>query len=232
MISTSRHPACLMALAVRQISASATLTALMCENVVGPFCRALEQFADEPAESASAPFSAALGRTPRLSGVGFVFTLFSQAFEDRHFRKFWDFLRAPLTLRPLLILDCGRRVLISSSRSTVKTALRRRGRSVPRWLVRQGRKIAKASTASRIPINGLMTAKPKGNAPAALRVRSPCSLCVAACTELNQLQRQAPSPATRTVAQSGFVFMLCISSIRRSTFQKTRTLLRCPNCPR
>jgi len=82
-----------MALAVRQISASATLTALMCENVAGPFCRALEQFADEPAESASAPFSAALGRAPRLSGVGFVFTLFSQAFEDRHFTEreifFW-----------------------------------------------------------------------------------------------------------------------------------------------
>jgi hypothetical protein len=74
-----------MALAVRQISASATLTAFMCENVISPFCRALEQFADEPAESATAPFSAALGRTPRLSGVGFVFTLFSQAFEDRHF---------------------------------------------------------------------------------------------------------------------------------------------------
>jgi hypothetical protein len=93
MISTLRHPACLMALAVRQISASATLTALMCENVVGPFRRALEQFADEPAEYASAPFSAALGRTPRLSGVGFVFTLFSQAFEDRHFTEreisFW-----------------------------------------------------------------------------------------------------------------------------------------------
>ena len=82
-----------MALAVRQISASATRTALLCENVVGPFCRALEQFADEPAESASAPFSAALGRAPRLSGVGFVFTLFSQAFEDRHFTEreisFW-----------------------------------------------------------------------------------------------------------------------------------------------
>src|SRR4029077_14755974 len=90
MISTLRHPACLMALAVRQISASATLTALMCENIVGPFCR---EFADEPAEFASAPFSAALGRTPRLSGVGFVFTLFSQAFEDRHFTEreisFW-----------------------------------------------------------------------------------------------------------------------------------------------
>ena len=89
-------------------------------------------------------------------------------------------------------------------------------------------KIARPRSASRIPINGLVTAKQKGNAPAALRVRSPWSLWVAACTELNQLQRQGSSPATRTVARPGFVFMLCISSIRRSTFQKTRTLLRCP----
>ena len=91
----------------------------------------------------------------------------------------------------------------------------------------QRQKIAKASTANTIPINGVVTAQQKGNAPAALRVRSPWSWCVAACTELNQLQRQGPSPATRTVAQPGFVFMLCISSIRRSTFQKTRPLLRC-----
>jgi hypothetical protein len=94
----------------------------------------------------------------------------------------------------------------------------------------QRQKIARATSATRTPSNGLETASQKGTSQPewwAVRVRSPRLLCVAACTELNQLQRQGPSPATRTVAQPGFVFMLCISSIRTSTFQKTRTLLRC-----
>src|SRR5437899_2010004 len=43
MMSTSRHPACLMASAVRQISAFVMRTSFMCENVVGPICPALKQ---------------------------------------------------------------------------------------------------------------------------------------------------------------------------------------------
>ncbi len=59
----------------------------MCENVVGPICRALEQFADEIANLAAHRFRPPLVRLPGFSGVGFVFMLFSQAFEERHFMK-------------------------------------------------------------------------------------------------------------------------------------------------
>jgi hypothetical protein len=75
-----------MALAVRRISASATLTAFMCENVVGPICPALEQFADETANLPTQRFRPPLVRLPGFLEVGFLFTSFSQAFKDRDFR--------------------------------------------------------------------------------------------------------------------------------------------------
>ena len=87
MISTSRHPARLMALAVRRISASATLTAFMWEKAAGPIRRALEQFGDETANPPALPWPGALMRKLRFLGVGFLFMLFSQAFEDRYFTK-------------------------------------------------------------------------------------------------------------------------------------------------
>ena len=87
MISTSRHPACLMALAVRRISASATLTAFMWEKTAGPIRRALEQFGDETANPPALPWPGALMRKLRFLAVGFLFMLFSQAFEDRYFTK-------------------------------------------------------------------------------------------------------------------------------------------------
>ncbi len=86
MISTSRHPACLMASAVRKISAFVMRTSFMCENVVGPICPALKQFADETANLPTHRFRPPLVRLPRFSGVGFLFILFSQAFKDRDFR--------------------------------------------------------------------------------------------------------------------------------------------------
>src|SRR5438105_12401110 len=89
MISTSRHPACLMASAVRRISASATLPAFMCENVVGPICRASRQSGDETANPPASPWLGILMRKPGSLGVGFLFMLLSQAFEDRYFRKRW-----------------------------------------------------------------------------------------------------------------------------------------------
>ena len=87
MISTSRHPACLMASAVRKISAFVIRTSFMCENVVGPICPALEQFADETANLPTHRFRLPLVRLPGFSGVGFLFMSFSQAFENRHFTK-------------------------------------------------------------------------------------------------------------------------------------------------
>src|SRR6266480_4395476 len=76
MISTSRHPACLMASAVRQISAFVMRTSSMCENVVGPICPALKQFADETANLPAHRFRAPLVRLPRFSGGGFLFIYF------------------------------------------------------------------------------------------------------------------------------------------------------------
>jgi len=64
------------------------------------------------------------------------------------------------------------------------------------WAADHRQKIAKARRATRTPSNGLETANQKEtHQPESwvVRVRSPCSLCVAACTELNQLQRQALS---------------------------------------
>ncbi len=58
----------------------------MCENVVGPICPALEQFADAIANLPAQRFRPPLVRLPRFSGVGFLFILFSQAFKDRDFR--------------------------------------------------------------------------------------------------------------------------------------------------
>src|SRR4029077_14038133 len=85
MISTSRHPACLMASAVRQISAFVMRTSFMCKNFVGPICPALKQFADETANLPAHRFRPPLVRLPGFSGVGFLFILFSQAFKDRDF---------------------------------------------------------------------------------------------------------------------------------------------------
>ena len=59
----------------------------MCENVVGPICLALEQVADEVANLPVHRFRPPLVSLPGFSGVGFLFTSFSQAFKDRHFRK-------------------------------------------------------------------------------------------------------------------------------------------------
>src|SRR6266576_3478819 len=87
MISTSRHPACLMASAVRKISAFVMRTSFMCENVVGPICPALEQFANETANLPTHRFRPPLVRLPGFSGVGFLFMSFSQAFKDGHLTK-------------------------------------------------------------------------------------------------------------------------------------------------
>ena len=59
----------------------------MCENVVGPICPALEQFADETANLPAHRFRLPLVRLSGFSGVGFLFTSFSQALEERHFMK-------------------------------------------------------------------------------------------------------------------------------------------------
>jgi hypothetical protein len=59
----------------------------MRENVVGPICPALEQFADETANLPTHRFRAPLVRLPWSSGVGFLFTSFSQAFKDGHLTK-------------------------------------------------------------------------------------------------------------------------------------------------
>ncbi len=59
----------------------------MCENVVGPICPALKQFADETANLPTHRFRPPLVRLPGFSGVGFPFMSFSQAFGDRRFRK-------------------------------------------------------------------------------------------------------------------------------------------------
>ncbi len=59
----------------------------MCENVVGPICPALKQFADETANLPAHRFRPPLVRLPGFSGVGSLFTSFSQAFEDRNFTK-------------------------------------------------------------------------------------------------------------------------------------------------
>src|SRR5437870_12325280 len=93
MISTSRHPACLMASAVRQISAFVMRISFMCENVVGPICPALKQFADESANLPTHRFRLPLVRLPRFSGVGFFFILFSQAFKGGHFIHLKCFLQ-------------------------------------------------------------------------------------------------------------------------------------------
>src|SRR5205807_6797979 len=87
MISTSRHPACLMASAARKISAFVMLTSFMCENVVGPIGRASRQSGDETANPPASPWSGIFMRKPGSLGVGFLFMLFSQAFGDRHFRE-------------------------------------------------------------------------------------------------------------------------------------------------
>jgi hypothetical protein len=76
-----------MASAVRKISASVMLTEFMCENAVGPICRALEQFGDETANPPASPWPGASMCKPGFLGIGFFFMLFSQAFGDRHFRK-------------------------------------------------------------------------------------------------------------------------------------------------
>jgi hypothetical protein len=63
----------------------------MCEKAVGTIRRALEQFGDEAANPPASPWPGALVRKLRFLGVGFFFMLFSQAFEDRHFRKIENF---------------------------------------------------------------------------------------------------------------------------------------------
>ena len=82
-ISTSRHPARSMAAAVRQSSRLVLLIAFTSENVVSPTGSGLTSFRGWDRESARAT----LMRTPRFSGVGFLFILFSQAIEERHFMK-------------------------------------------------------------------------------------------------------------------------------------------------
>jgi len=55
----------------------------MCENVVGPVCPPLQQFADETANLPTHRFRPSLVRLPLFSGVGFLSMSFSQAFKDR-----------------------------------------------------------------------------------------------------------------------------------------------------
>jgi hypothetical protein len=78
-------------------------------------------------------------------------------------------------------------------------------------------KIAKARRATRTPSSGLEMANQKDTSQPeswAVRVRSPCSLCVAACTELNQLQRQTSSSAIgplRSIKIACEAFMVLIN---------------------
>ena len=114
MISTSRYPACLMVSAVCKSSAFVMQTSFMCENVVGPIRPALEQFADETANLPGHRFRAPLVRLPTFSGVGFLFTSFSQAFKGGHFTRPETFCqcigrgtqllrnRCPIEIAPLL----------------------------------------------------------------------------------------------------------------------------------
>jgi hypothetical protein len=74
-----------MASAVRQISAFVMRTLFMYENVVGSIFPALE-FADEIANLPAHRFRAPLVRLPGFSGIGFLFTSFSQAFKGGHFK--------------------------------------------------------------------------------------------------------------------------------------------------
>ena len=83
MTNTSRHPACSRARAVRQISRFVFLTAFTSESVVSPNGSGLTSIRRCDRESARAT----LVRPPRFSGVGFLFILFSQAIEERHFMK-------------------------------------------------------------------------------------------------------------------------------------------------
>src|SRR6201982_1782615 len=80
MISTSRHPACLMDSAVM-------LTESMSESVVGPNGSGLTSIRSRDREFARAT----LVRTPRLSGGGVLFILFPQPFGARHFRRDCEF---------------------------------------------------------------------------------------------------------------------------------------------
>ena len=82
-IRTSRHRACLRAKAVRQSSRFVFLTAFMSKSVVSPNGSGLTSIREWDRESARAT----LVRTPRFAGVGFLFMLFSQAIEERHFMK-------------------------------------------------------------------------------------------------------------------------------------------------
>ena len=59
----------------------------MRENVVGPICLALEQVADEVANLPVHRFRPPLVGLPGFSGVGFLFTSFSQAFIGGHLTK-------------------------------------------------------------------------------------------------------------------------------------------------
>jgi hypothetical protein len=76
-----------MASAVRKISAFVMQTSFICENVVGLICPALEQFTDETANLPAHRFRPPLVRLPGFSGVGFLFTSFSQAFKGGHLTK-------------------------------------------------------------------------------------------------------------------------------------------------
>jgi hypothetical protein len=105
--------------------------------------------------------------------------------------------------------------------------------AVPRLVIRgcssQPQKIAKARRATSTPSNGLETANQKDTFQPerwVVRVRSPCSLCVPACTELNQPQRQALSSTLRLfrnlkVACEAFMVLInkCPKCLRRVVCQ-------------
>jgi hypothetical protein len=59
----------------------------MCENIIGPICLALEQFADETANLPVHRLQSRLIRLLMFSGFGFLFTSFSQAFKGGHFKR-------------------------------------------------------------------------------------------------------------------------------------------------
>jgi hypothetical protein len=94
-------------------------------------------------------------------------------------------------------LPCARASGIPRA-NTYSTRRRNRRLELCSWTADHRQKIARARRAARTPSNGLETANQKGTSqPAwwAVRVRSLYSLFVVAWTELNQLQRQAPSSA-------------------------------------
>src|SRR5437762_8119461 len=131
MISTSRHPARLMASAVRQISAFVMFISFICENVVGPKSPGSGALGRSDRESASARFRADLVRPPGFSGFGFLFMLLSHAFKDGHFRK--SEISLPLSSANFTPAKRRRALSLHGDASGERKAVSRYAWSEPDW---------------------------------------------------------------------------------------------------